>query len=673
MALSIKEQIESLRKEIRHHDHLYYVLDIPELTDQQYDGLYTQLRKLEQEHPDLVTPDSPTQRVGGKPLEGFNSVEHSVPMLSIDNTYSPDELRQFDQRVKKALPDQDIQYVVEAKIDGVAMSLRYEKGVLLQGATRGDGVRGDDVTANVRTITSLPLRLESDSLPDVLEVRGEVFMPNKEFARINTEREETDEMPFANPRNATAGSLKMLDSRKVAQRKLKILTYALGEVKPDDFADSHAGMLEKLKKLSLPVSPFFEVANDIEEVIEFCDQWDTKRHKMEYAVDGMVIKVNSIAQQKQLGRTSRAPRWCIAYKFAAEQAETIVQSISVQVGKTGALTPVANFKPVQLAGTTVSRASLHNFDELARKDVRQGDAVLVEKAGEIIPQVVEVIIAKRPKDSAEFPVPVECPECGGGVVKDENGVYIRCNNPLCPRQFIEKLRHFAARKQMDIDGLGISLVEQLVISGKVRSFADLYRLKTEDVAEMERMGEKSAKNLIEGIQASKDRPLDRVLAALGILHVGKRAAQVMASEMGSIEAILAANAEQLEQIDEVGPVIAQSIYEFCHEESTRALIDDLIQVGVKMPGPGKKAEISDQDGILAGKTVVVTGSIEGYSRGDMEALIQENGGRPTGSVSKKTDLLIYGQKAGSKLTKAEKLGVETMTAEDFFQTVTPAS
>ncbi|MCF7958513.1 MAG: NAD-dependent DNA ligase LigA, partial [Phycisphaerae bacterium] len=593
--------------------------------------------------------------------------------------YSAEELRQFDQRVRKALGDQDIQYVVEAKIDGVAMSLRYEKGVLVLGATRGEGIRGDDVTANVRTITSLPLRLESDDsvkggellfdeggeVPDVLEVRGEVFMPNKEFARINAEREESDEMPFANPRNATAGSLKMLDSRKVAKRKLKILTYALGEVQPDDFAVSHAAMLERLKGLSLPVSPFFEVANDIEEVIECCDRWETKRHQMEYAVDGMVIKVNSIAQQKQLGRTSRAPRWCIAYKFAAEQAETIVESISVQVGKTGALTPVANFKPVQLAGTTVSRASLHNFDELARKDVRQGDVVLIEKAGEIIPQVVEVIKSKRPKTSQVFPVPVSCPECGGGVHKDENGVYIRCINPLCPRQFIEKLRHFSARNQMDIDGLGISLVEQLVISGKVRSFADLYRLKMEDVAGMERMGEKSAKNLIEGIQVSKDRPLERVLAGLGILHVGKRAAQVLASEMGSIEAILEADAEQLEQIDEVGPVIAQSIYDFCHEESTRALIDDLIQVGVKMTGPGKKAAISDEGGLLAGKTVVVTGSIEGYSRGDMEALIQKNGGRPTGSVSKKTDLVIYGEKAGSKLAKAEKLGVETMAAEEF--------
>ena len=677
MSKSSQERIEALRRQIRRHDHLYYVQNMPVISDREYDKLFSELKKLEQENPNLITPDSPTQRVAGRPLECFNTVAHSTPMLSMDNTYSAEELREFDQRVQRGLKGEEQRYVVESKIDGVAVSLRYENGQLVLGSTRGDGVSGDDITANVRTITSIPLRLDpaqtssksgslfSDDaleIPEVLEIRGEVFMPNKEFARINQEREKRGDPLFANPRNATAGSLKQLDNRIVAQRKLRFLGYALGEVRPADFAPTHAETLEKLKAMSLPVNPKYEIARDIEEVIEICKRWEEKKPKLDYQIDGMVVKVDSIAQQRILGQTSRAPRWCIAYKFAAERAQTIVESIVIQVGKTGALTPVANLKPVHLAGTTVSRASLHNFDEVKRKDVREGDTVLVEKAGEIIPQVVEVLVEKRPKSSKSFPVPRKCPECKSDVVKVEAGVYIRCANPSCPAQLVERLRHFAGRNQMDIEGLGIALIEQLVSLGMLTCFADIYRLEKDKLAALERMGDKSAQNLVDAIAASKNQSLSRVLAGLGILHVGNRAAQVLAQEFGSIHDLLQADIERLEQIDEIGPVMARSIYQFCQEKRTRSMIEDLLNVGLKMPGPKKQAK---PEGVLTGKTVVVTGSVAGYTRKQMEELIQLHGGKPTGSVSKKTDLVVYGESPGSKLAQAGKLDIETMPADKF--------
>ncbi|MBN1764686.1 MAG: NAD-dependent DNA ligase LigA [Sedimentisphaerales bacterium] len=681
MGSSVEERIERVREEIRRHDHLYYVLNEPEISDQEYDRLFTELKRLEAEHPELVRADSPTQRVGGKPLEGFNTVRHARPMLSMDNTYSAEELRQFDQRVRKKLVDEEPRYVVESKIDGVSMSIRYERGDLVLAATRGDGQSGDDVTANVRTIASVPLRLRVKSdvsskgvlfnesgiaVPEVLEIRGEVFMPNKEFVRINQERQENGENVFANPRNATAGSLKLLDSRIVAKRKLQFLGYALGQVVPGDFADTHAEVLEKLKQMSIPVNPDYETASNIEEVIEICNRWEARRHELDFQIDGMVVKVDSFAQQRKLGQTSRAPRWCIAYKFAAERAETVVESITVQVGKTGALTPVANLKPVFLAGTTVSRASLHNFDEVQRNDVREGDSVLVEKAGEIIPQIVEVIKEKRPPGSRPLAVPKKCPVCGSQVSKDENTVAVRCGNPGCPAQLVERLKHFAGRNQMDIEGLGKALIEQLVDKQLVRNFTDVYRLEKETVAALERMGDKSAENVIEAIAASKDRPLARVLAALGINHVGNRAAQVLAEEFGSIQALLEAEPERLEQVDEIGPVMADSIYTFFHDHPTRKVVEELIDMGLTMPGP-EPAEKTE--GMLSGKTVVVTGSVEGYTRSGMEELIRSQGGKPIGSVSKKTDLVVYGENAGSKLAKAQELGVETMEAVDFLNMI----
>ena len=668
MSQTVQQRMEKLREEIRRHDTLYYVENRPEISDREYDELFAELKRLEEKHPELITSDSPTQRVSGSPLEGFETVEHSRPMLSIDNTYSAEELRQFDQRVHKALGDQQYRYVVETKIDGVAVSLRYDKGLLALAATRGDGVRGDDITANARTIVSVPLRLTASSgtvVPEVLEVRGEVFIPNSEFIRINRRREEAGEALFANPRNATAGSLKLLDSRLVAQRGLRFLGYSLGLVEPG-WDVGHAESLKRLKALSIPVSPHYQMGRDIDEVIEICNQWEQKRHNLDYQIDGMVIKVDDMAQQRRLGQTSRAPRWCIAYKYAAERAETVIKSISVQVGKTGALTPVANLAPVQLAGTTVSRASLHNFDEVARKDVRVGDTVLVEKAGEIIPQVAEVITDKRPKNSKPFPVPSQCPECKAPVMKDENGVYIRCMNPACPAQLVERVRHFAGRNQMDIEGLGIAVVEQLVSEGLVGSFADIYRLKKEQVAALERMGDKSAENLIKGIEKSKEQPLHRILAGLGVLHVGRRAAQILAGEFGDIKAILEADTEALEAIDEIGPVMAESVYRFCHEPRTRGLIEDLIEVGVKMPGE-KKTE--RKEGPLAGKTVVVTGSVEGYTREQMKKLVQNAGGKDASSVSKKTDLVVGGDKPGSKADKARQLGVKTITVEEFFELI----
>ena len=677
MPTSAQQRIDQLRQTIRRHDRLYYIDNAPEITDQQYDELFAQLKALEAQHPELITPDSPTQRVAGAPIDGFTTVTHDQPMLSMDNTYSPDELRAFDQRVRKTLEEQPFRYIVETKIDGVAVSLRYQDSLLTRGATRGDGVRGDDITTNLRTITSIPLKLEppttepakdtlfdnTPDIPETLEVRGEVFMPDQQFRHVSQTREQNQEPPFANPRNATAGSLKQLDSRIVAQRGLRFYAYSLGSTAAA-LAPTHAQALDALDALGIPVNPSRATASDIEQVITICQTWEQKRTTLSYPVDGMVIKVDSVAQQTQLGATSRYPRWCIAYKFAAERAQTTVTGIDVQVGKTGALTPVANLDPVPLAGTTVSRASLHNFEELTRKDVRIGDTVLVEKAGEIIPQVIEVKIDQRPQDARRLAPPKKCPQCRSPVAKDEEGVFIRCTNPACPAQLIERIRHFAARSQMDIDGLGIALVEQLVNKNHVRTFADLYRLDAETLTNLERMGDKSADNLLKAIDATRTRPLDRVLAGLGILHVGHRAAEILARQFRDIHALRAAEVEQLKQIDEIGPKIAKSIRDFCHTPATRRLIEDLLEAGLTMPGPAAPAPAS---AVLKGQTIVVTGTVADYSRSEVEALIKSLGGKATGSVSKKTSFVVIGANPGNKADKAQELGVKTMTAEQFLR------
>ena len=688
--LTVVRQVEQLRNEIRRHDYLYYVLNQPEISDRQYDKLFAELAALEQANPELITPDSPTQRVSGRPLEGFATVRHTVPMLSMDNTYNADELRAFDQRVHKQLGSEDYDYVVELKIDGLAISLRYEKGTLVAAATRGDGEVGDDVTANVRTIKAIPLVLLRETtdyadytekqknqklksvksvksvvrVRDVLEVRGEVYMPIKSFIKLNKLREQAGEPVFANPRNAAAGSLKLLDARITAQRNLSFFAHSVGQLS-QPLADNHYQILQKFKKFGLPVNPHTKKAKNIDEVIDICLGWDEKSLELPYKIDGMVIKVNSFRQRDILGATGRAPRWCISYKFPAERAETVIESIDVQVGKSGILTPVANLRPVQLSGTTVKRASLHNFDELRRLDARCGDTVLIEKAGEIIPQVVQVKKESRPADTKPFTIPKKCPNCGSAVVKDQEGVYIRCVNPNCMGQLKELLRYFAGRNQMDIEHLGPSLIDQLVDRGLVKNFADLYKLQKSQLADLERMAEKSAANVIEGIERSKHRPLWRLIAALGIRHIGGQSAQLLAEHFGSLEALMAASQESLEAIDQIGPKIAQSVYEYFRNPQNRKVLDELLAAGVKPELP-RKARRTDK---LAGKTIVVTGVLENFTRQQVEQAIRQAGGKPASSVSKKTDFVLAGKEPGSKFDKAQQLGVKVIDEKQFLEMI----
>ncbi len=660
---NVHKQIEHLRSEIRKHDYLYYVLNAPQITDRQYDKLFAELKELEKQHPELITPDSPTQRVSEKPIEGFAVVRHTTPMLSIDNTYSADELRAFDQRVRKGIGSSHYSFVVELKIDGLAISLRYESGRLVQGATRGDGETGDDVTNNVRTIKSIPLLL-CDNPPDVLEVRGEVYMPKKAFAELNEQRQQQDLPLFANPRNAAAGSLKLLDANITATRKLAFFAYELGEAS-NEISSSHFETLQKLKTFGLPVNPHSARAEDIDEVIKICGQWEKKRYDLEYQIDGMVIKIDRPAQREILGYTGRSPKWCISYKFAAEQARTKVLSIDVQVGKSGILTPVANLEPVLLAGTTVKRASLHNFDEIQRLDVRVGDTVIIEKAGEIIPQVVEVETKQRDlSGSRPFEPPEHCPVCGSRPQKDPSGVYIRCVNPDCPAQLKERLRYFAGRDQMDIENLGSALIEQLVDGGLVKNFADLYKLTAGQLAKLERMGIKSATNVIKGIAESKTRPVSRLIAALGIRHVGIQNAEILAEHFGSLEKLMQSSLEELQSIEQIGPVMAQSIYEYFRNEKNVKVIKALIDAGLKTTE--RKKLDSDR---LAGKTFVLTGTLPNYARSEVEKMIKANGGKAASSVSKNTDFVIAGAEAGSKLEKAQQLGIKIISESEFLKMI----
>ena len=659
MAEDIKKRIERLRSEIRRHDYLYYVLNQPEITDQQYDKLFAELKRLEEAHPELITPDSPTQRVSGQPVKGFPSVRHTVPMLSIDNTYSAEELRAFDQRVHKLLGKEPYDYVVELKIDGLAVSLRYEKGRLVTAATRGDGEVGDDVTANVRTIKAVPLVLVGKhKVQEVLEVRGEVYMPTKAFMELNKIRAEEGEPPFANPRNAAAGSLKLLDPKITATRSLSFFAYSLGEIS-EPLGGEHYEVLQRFKEMGLPVNPHIKKAKDIGEVIKICDSWRDKRAKLEYQIDGLVVKINNLSQHDAIGTTGRAPRWCISYKFPAEQAQTKVESISVQVGKSGILTPVANLTPVLLAGTTVKRASLHNFDEVKRLDVREGDTVIIEKAGEIIPQVVEVEKDKKHRAKRLKP-PKKCPICESEVQKDPDGVYIRCLNPRCLGQLKERLRYFAGRDQMDIENLGEALIEQLVDSGLVKNFADLYKLTEDQLMGLERMGPKSAANVIEAIEKSKKQSLWRLVAALGIRHIGSQSAQLLTEHFDSIEALIDASIEKLQGIEQIGPTTAESVYEYFHNPQNRKVAEELLKAGVRPEKPkAKKA------GKLAGKTFVITGTLEGMTRPQAEQAIRDAGGKTAPSVSKQTDFVVVGKEPGSKYDKAVKLGVKIISEKDF--------
>lgn len=662
-AKNIVARVESLRAEIRRHDRLYFVENAPEISDGAYDALMRELRELEAAYPELVTADSPSQRVGEQPLEGFEHVTHALPMLSVDNTYSPEEVREFDLRVRKIVGDREHEYLVDPKIDGVAVSLRYEKGLLVLGATRGDGETGDDITQNVRTLRGVPLKLDGSGWPDVLEVRGEVYWPRSAFEATNRKRTAAGEEPFKNPRNATAGTLKQLDPRLVAERGLRFSAHGLGLVQPmPSGVARQSEFFARLREWAVPTSPHARLFKGIEPVIAFIAEWDTRRRSLDYETDGLVIKIDELALRDELGITSKSPRWCIAYKFAAEQSVTRLLSVAYQVGKLGTITPVANLEPVELAGTTVRRASLHNFEQVKRLGLHVGDFVTVEKAGEIIPQVVGVDAARRPEDAAVIEPPTACPECGGEVAQDEGGVYLRCLNPSCPAQLVERLRFFCGRDQMDIEGAGEKFVAAVVAAGLVKALPDLYTLKREDLLTLERMGEKSVDALLAGIEASKTRPLSRVLAALNVRHVGLSTAEDLAEYFHTIDAIAAASEEQLQAVEGIGVEVAKSVAAWFASDSGRETIRRLREVGLTMTQPRKQIAA---DSPLAGKTVVVTGTLAKYSRSEIERKIKDLGGKVSGSVSKKTSFVVAGADAGSKLEKARGLGVEVLDEAAF--------
>ncbi len=664
MASKVATEIDKLREQIRYHDRKYYVEAAPEITDLEYDRLIDRLKKLEAEHPDLVTPDSPTRRVGDQPVEGLRQVEHRVPMLSIDNTYSIEELKQYGRRTVKLLGGEPIQWVVELKIDGVAGSLLYEDGVLVSGVTRGNGRIGDDITHNVRTIGDVPLRLTGRQVPPVLEVRGEIYMTNSDLVKLNEIQERKGQPPYANTRNVTAGSIRLLDPRICAERRLRLFCHGTGYVEGLK-ATTHTEFLEELAGYGLPATPLVECFDSFDAAVEHCEALIERLHELDFEIDGLVLKVNRFDQRERLGSTSKSPRWVIAYKFEKYEATTRLNEIRVQVGKTGAITPVAELEPVELAGTTVSRASLHNADEIERKDVRPGDTVVVEKAGKIIPHIVRVEKHKREGKPRKYRFPTKCPECETELVKDEGGVYIRCPNvEECPAQVRERIRYYASRNAMDIEGLGDKLVDQLVGQGLVTGYGDLYRLTPDDLKGLERMGKKSSENLLAGIEAGKDRGLARLLNALSIRHVGTRVAQVLAGNFPSMDELMAADVKKLSAINEIGPIIAESVHDFLHSEFGSAAVADLKDLGVKM----EAAPAGPESKILEGKTLVVTGTLVKYSRDGIKELIARHGGRAASSVSNKTDYVVAGEKAGSKLTKAQQLGV-TVLDEDQFETL----
>ncbi|MCI0404340.1 MAG: NAD-dependent DNA ligase LigA [Acidobacteria bacterium] len=660
---SAAAEIEKLREKIRHHEHQYYVLDDPEISDAEFDKLMRCLQELEAEHHDLITADSPTQRVGGQPREGFVTVRHRRPMMSLENAMDLDELRQFDRRVREGTGRETIDYACEHKLDGFSISILYEDGRFARAVTRGDGSQGEDVTPNVKTIRSLPLRvdpgrLKKAKLPADFEVRGEVVMTRKAFQALNRDQQEKGEKVFANPRNAAAGSVRVLDPAITASRQLDVFAYFLlaGGRWP---LTRHSQALEVLSALGFKVSRGWEKCRGLDEVIRFCERWEARRDSLDYEIDGIVVKVDEVALWDELGSTAKAPRWAVAFKYAARQATTVIKDIRVQVGRIGTLTPVADLEPVALGGVTVSRSTLHNLDEIERLDVHVGDTVLIERAGDVIPRVVKVV--KHGREEKKFRMPSKCPECGSGIHRAEGEVAYRCVNSACPARRVGSLLHFAGRHAMNIDGLGYKIVDQLVEKKMVKDVADLYELELEEVAGLERMAEKSAQNLLAEIEVSKKSPLSRLIFALGIRYVGERTAQLLAEHFGSLDKLAKAAEEELLEVHEVGPKVAEGILEFFSEKSNRELIEKLRKAGLRFTEERK----APKDSRLAGKTFVITGTLERWSREEAKELIESLGGKVTDSISKKTSYLVVGAEPGSKLDKARSLGVETLDEPTF--------
>ena len=665
--MTAAERIEHLRAEIRRHEELYYVHAAPEIADSEFDALMRELQALETEHPELSSPDSPTQRVGGRPSESFATVEHLMPMLSLDNAYSEDELREFDERVRRGLDTTTaVAYVAELKIDGLSIALTYEDGRLVRGATRGDGLRGEDVTANVRTIRALPLTLRGGPKGRV-EVRGEVFLPRRNFGRLNEERMAAGEPLFANPRNAAAGAMRNLDPGLVSRRGLSAWTYQLVTPTRSDAAPTHATMLERLHEWGLPVEKHWQRCEGIDEVWAFCERWREERQTLQFETDGVVVKVDRVALREQLGATSKFPRWATAFKFPAQQKTTLLRQIAVNIGRTGAATPYAVLDPVFVGGSTVSMATLHNPEDLARKDIREGDTVIVEKAGDVIPRVVGPVLSKRPENSEPWKMPTACPVCGSTLIKPEDEVVWRCENASCPAKLRRSIEHFASRGAMNIEGLGESLIDQLVERGLVRDVADLYDLDAPTLENLERMGKKSAANLLAEIERSKANDVWRLINGLGIRHVGERGAQVLVHHIGSVAGLVAASLEDLQQVREVGPVLAASARQWFDEPSNRRLLERLTAAGVRVEAPARAKPEGPQP--LEGLTFVITGTLDAMSRDEAQRRIEVLGGKVTSSVSKKTSYLVTGADAGSKLEKARTLGVATLDEPAFLKLI----
>jgi len=657
----VSKRMRELIEQIAYHDFKYYVEDNPELSDYEYDQLVAELKQLEGEHPELILPVSPTQRVSGKPVIEFPIVKHKVPMLSLDNSYSSEDLLEFDRRIRRWIGDEPVEYVVEPKIDGLGIALLYEKGSLLRGATRGDSITGEDVTSNLKTIRRIPLKLLDSSSLKSCEIRGEVYMTIPGFKKLNREREEQDIPLFANPRNAAAGSIRQLDSTIAASRPLDAFFYMLS-FSTREFK-THWDCLEEMRKAGIKVNPNIRKFNSIEDVVEHCNNWEKRRDALDYEIDGMVIKINSLEQQRRLGETAKNPRWAVAYKFAAKQMTSKLLDIVTQVGRTGALTPVAILEPIDIGGVTVSRATLHNEDEIRRKDIRIGDTVLVERAGDVIPEVVKAIVEKRSGKEREFVMPTSCPECGAKVVREEGEAVARCIGSSCPAQLKQRIRHFASRNAMDIEGLGGALVSQLVDQELVRSIADIYDLDEEKLVNLERFGKKSARNLIEQISVSKSQGLERLLFGIGIRHVGKTAAENLAARFRTMDDLISASKEELTIIDGIGEIVADSIIDFFSEPANQRLVEQLIAHGISTIAK------EHEKGALDGKFFVFTGVLKRFSRSEAVKKVEELGGRIGSSVSMKIDFVVIGEEPGSKLREAEKLGIRILDEEEFLRMI----